>query len=222
MATDLSQTGDETEGHGSGTTPAQRNRKAVSIMAAARGLFLDHGFDAVTMDMVARQAPVSKATLYAHFASKEDLFTAVAVDEAKRVTDEIWRIASDSRDVGEVLRHVAQKFVDIFLTRDAMSLQRAVIGVVPRFPAIGVAIFESAPKVLTERLATFLAGAHDRGVLTVPNPMLAASQFLGVVTGDLDVRGLLMPAKPPTRAEVEAQIEAGIELFLHFYSRSGS
>jgi len=203
-----------------GAASAGRNRKAASILAAARELFLDHGFDAVTMDMVARQAPVSKATLYAHFASKEELFTAVVVEEANRVTGEVWRIVPDSNDVAAVLRRVAEKFVDIFLSEQAMFLQRAVIGVVPRFPSIGVAIFESGPKVLTERLAKFLAEAHESGQLNVPSPMLAAAQFLSVVRGDLDIRGLLLPATPPSRAEIDAQIETGIDLFLHFYTPS--
>lgn len=206
------------DGQAEGAVPARPNRKAALILAAARQLFLDHGFDTVTMEVVARQAAVSKATLYAHFSSKEVLFTAVVVDEAKRVTDEVWRIVPDSNDVRAVLRAVADKFVDIFLSEQTMFLQRAVIGVVPRFPSIGVRIFESGPKVLNERLARFLAGAHDRGLLNVPNATLAASQFLSVVRGDLDIRGLLLPAAPPSRAEVEDQIESGIDLFLNLYS----
>lgn len=205
-----------------GAAPVQRGRKASSILAAGRGLFLEHGFDAVTMDMVAQRAPVSKATLYAHFASKEDLFTAVVVDEADRVFEAVWRIVPASDDIGDMLRHIAQKFVDIFLSGEAMSLQRVVIGVVPRFPAIGVAIFESGPKALTERLEEFLADAHRKGRLNVPNPALAATQFLGLVIGDLDIRGLLLPAAQPDHAKVGAQVEAGVELFLHFYSPSGA
>jgi AcrR family transcriptional regulator len=201
--------------------PAQRGRKGDAILAAARGLFLHHGFDAVTMDMVAQQAPVSKATLYAHFASKEDLFTAVVVDHADRICDEVWRIAPESDDVGEVLRHIARKFVDIFLTREAMSLLRAIVAVVPRFPAIGATIFESGPKALMAHLAEFLAEAHRRGRLNIPNPPLAANQFLSIVRGDFDIRGLLLSGTPPDGAEAEAQIDAGIELFLRFYAPSG-
>jgi TetR/AcrR family transcriptional repressor of mexJK operon len=203
-----------------GAVPVQRGRKAGSILAAARKLFLDHGFDAVAMDMVAQQAPVSKATLYAHFSSKEELFTAVVVDEAHRVLAEVWRVALERADIGDMLRHIAQKFVDIFLMGDAMSLHRAVIGVVPRFPAIGAAIFESGPKALTGRLAEFLAEAHRKGRLDIPNPPLAANQFLSLVRGDLDIRGLLLPATPPGRAEIEAQVDAGIDLFLRFYAPS--
>jgi TetR/AcrR family transcriptional repressor of mexJK operon len=204
---------------GDDAAPARPNRKAASILSAARQLFLDHGFDAVTMEMVARQASVSKATLYSHFSSKEELFTAVTVAEANRVTDEVWQIVPDSNDVAAVLRRMAEKFVDIFLSEQTMFLQRAVIGVVSRFPAIGVRIFDSGPKVLNERLARFLAEAHDRGLLNVPDATLAAVQFLSVVRGDLDIRGLLLPAAPPSRAEIEDQIESGIDLFLRYYAR---
>ncbi|WP_051987782.1 TetR/AcrR family transcriptional regulator [Bosea sp. UNC402CLCol] len=203
-----------------GLAPTQRDRKVGSILAAARALFLDHGFDTVSMDMVARQAPVSKATLYAHFASKEELFTAVVVDEAERMTDEIGRIVTDRSDIAAVLKRVAEKFVDIFLSEQAMFLQRAVIGVVPRFPSIGAAIFESGPKALTEHLAAFLGEAHRASKLHVPNPTLAAKQFLSLVRGDLDITRLLLPAAVPSRAELETQIEAGIDLFLHFYAPS--
>lgn len=196
----------------------RRSRKADAILAAARGLFLDHGFDAAAMDMVAQLAPVSKATLYAHFASKEDLFTAVVIDEANRVFEEVWRTVPENDDIGDMLRHIAQKFVDIFLTGDAMSLHRAVIGVVPRFPCVGQAIFESGPKAVTERLAEFLADAHRKGQLVVPEPRLAASQFLSLVRGDLDIRGLLLPAIRPSETDIGAQIEAGIDLFLQFYA----
>ncbi len=207
-------------GEGSeGVVTAPPNRKAASILAAARQLFVDQGFDTVTMEMVARQAAVSKATLYAHFASKEDMFTAVTVAEAKQVTEAVWRIIPDSNDVRAVLRRVAEKFVDIFLSEQAMCLQRAVIGVVPRFPSIGARIFESGPQVLNERLAEFLAGAHRSGLLNVPDAKLATSQFLSIVRGDLDIRCLLLPDVPPSRAEIENQIEAGIDLFLSFYAR---
>jgi TetR/AcrR family transcriptional repressor of mexJK operon len=61
---------------------SQRNEtptagKAESILAAAKRMFLEGGFGAVSMDAIAREAGVSKATVYAHFAGKEELFGAV-------------------------------------------------------------------------------------------------------------------------------------------------
>ncbi len=51
-----------------------RRRRA---LRAAEELFKKVGFRAVTMEMVAREAKVAKATLYSHFKNKDELFLAV-------------------------------------------------------------------------------------------------------------------------------------------------
>src|SRR5260370_7546825 len=58
--------------------------KAETILAAAERAFLASGFGAVTMDRVAREAGASKATVYAHFTSKEELFGAVVAHVSER------------------------------------------------------------------------------------------------------------------------------------------
>src|SRR3954447_18500638 len=44
------------------------------IAEAARALFLERGFDAVTVSEIARAAGVSQKTVFNHFPTKEDLF----------------------------------------------------------------------------------------------------------------------------------------------------
>ncbi|MGH8326678.1 MAG: TetR/AcrR family transcriptional regulator, partial [Steroidobacteraceae bacterium] len=56
------------------TDPSPKQR---SIAEAATRLFMAEGYDAVSMDAIARAADVSKATLYAYFASKERLFASL-------------------------------------------------------------------------------------------------------------------------------------------------
>ena len=58
--------------------------KAEAVLAAAERAFLAGGFGAVTMDAVAREAGVSKATVYAHYGSKEELFGAVVARLSER------------------------------------------------------------------------------------------------------------------------------------------
>lgn len=48
--------------------------KRGAILRAAAELFPRQGFDKTSMDSIAECAMVSKATVYAHFASKEVLF----------------------------------------------------------------------------------------------------------------------------------------------------
>ena len=58
--------------------------KAEAVLAAAERAFLAAGFGAVTMDAIAREAGVSKATVYAHYSSKEALFGAVVARLSER------------------------------------------------------------------------------------------------------------------------------------------
>ncbi|CAD0341146.1 TetR/AcrR family transcriptional regulator [Xanthomonas hortorum] len=65
----------ETDVDAAPACPARRaHDKRGAILAAARQLFPRHGFDKTSMDTIAERAMVSKATVYAHFASKEVLF----------------------------------------------------------------------------------------------------------------------------------------------------
>ena len=53
-----------------GAQPLKRGRKYDQVLAGAREVFLTHGFEGAAVDEIARQANVSKATLYSYFPDK--------------------------------------------------------------------------------------------------------------------------------------------------------
>ena len=55
--------------------------KVRPILRAARAVFLAHGYGEASMDLVARDAGVSKATLYVYFSGKRELFSAIVLEE---------------------------------------------------------------------------------------------------------------------------------------------
>ncbi len=57
--------------------PLRTEIKHMAIMAAAKELFLKHGYAAISVDEIAQKASVSKRTIYDHFGNKQDLFTVV-------------------------------------------------------------------------------------------------------------------------------------------------
>lgn len=68
---------------------AQRNRSR--IVEVARALFRARGFDAVSMDEVAKGAGVGPGTLYRHFPTKDSLYDAVIEAWADRVNAAVDR-----------------------------------------------------------------------------------------------------------------------------------
>src|SRR5207237_10643698 len=86
--------------------------KAALILRGARRAFLAGGFGAVSMDAIAREAGVSKATVYAHFGSKEDLFGAVVADFAQERFAGFYVRALDPRDTEASLNTIPPRFPD--------------------------------------------------------------------------------------------------------------
>lgn len=55
----------------------EKERRRSEILAAAETLYAKQGWDAVTMDQVARSARLSRALVYVYFRDKEDLLFAI-------------------------------------------------------------------------------------------------------------------------------------------------
>lgn len=198
--------------------PDRTNPKVRQLLEAAHALFLEQPYDAVSTDAIAKQAKVSKATLYVYFPSKEALFATLVSDMCGQNAQAIWSSASDSDGVETVLRTIARNFMTMFATTDALAFYRTILAEAPRFPELGRIFYESGPKVLQGRIEDFLREACQRGELSIPDPKLAAVQFLQLISVDVPLVGLLgLEVLTPER--VEAAIERGVALFVKGYAR---
>ena len=74
---------------------AYSEQKIARILAAARSLFTRSGYEVTSMDSVSAAAGVSKATVYAHFGSKPELFAAVIANEGQTHMASVAAAASE-------------------------------------------------------------------------------------------------------------------------------
>src|SRR5262249_2203250 len=120
--------------------------KAESILSAAKRAFLAAGFGAVSMDAIAREAGVSKATVYAHFAGREELVAAVIGRECEHYFARFSAGELDPRDVGASLRVLGRRFLELLLSPDAIALYRIILAEVTRFPGLGEVFWRAGPE----------------------------------------------------------------------------
>src|SRR5580700_4731975 len=143
MATDVISGQAETE---KPDAPAQQDSaKRRQIMEGAREVFLAQGFDAASMDAIARKAGVSKGTLYVYFDSKEQLFEAIAHEACAAQAEGVFSFDPADHDVETVLTRLGRSFVKFFCRPGAMSPLRTVIGISERMPEIGRTFYETGP-----------------------------------------------------------------------------
>src|SRR5215510_5181709 len=87
----------------------RRPEKFEAILEAAGQLFREHGYGAVSMDQIAREAGVSKATVYAHFESKDRLFASMVHNACRVYAEGLMPALTEMEDVREALTQICRE-----------------------------------------------------------------------------------------------------------------
>src|SRR3954452_24443946 len=169
----------------------RRPEKTEAILDAAGQLFREQGYGAVSMDQIAREAGVSKATVYAHFESKDRLFTAMIHNGCRVYAEGIMPALTEMEDVREALTQICREIERFLLAPKTLGIYRVIIAEGPRFPELVHAFIEAGPLPFRKMLAEFFEAANRRGTLKVPNPSLAAHQLVWLVRGPLYLERIL-------------------------------
>ena len=140
----------------------RQGSKPAQIMLAAKDLFTSQGFGATSMDAIARTANVSKATLYAHFSGKEELFAAIVSNACRAQSRLPSAPEADDMDLSEALSEIGRNFLSLILSPQAVAIFRVVVGETARFPDLGRIFFESGPNRMRATLSAFLAKAAEK------------------------------------------------------------
>jgi TetR/AcrR family transcriptional regulator, mexJK operon transcriptional repressor len=193
--------------------------KAESILAAAKRSFLAAGFGAVSMDAIAREAGVSKATVYAHFAGKQELFGAVVGRECERYLARFSPGELDPGDVRASLSVLGRRFLELILAPDGIALYRIILGEVTRFPMLGEVFWHAGPERQRLQIEAFLKSATASGKLTLADTRLAAEQFVSLVRGEIQLRHLLRLEADPDEPGIDAAVEEAVATFMRAFER---
>jgi len=193
------------------------NPKVRQIVEAAARLFMADGYGATSMDAIAREAAVSKATLYAYFTDKASLFAAIIRTECERKAQILWDDSADRTDVRGMLDRVARAAIRFGTEAETLAIYRIVVGETGRFPELGRVFYETGPRRVLSRLAEYFRDASENGLLDVPEPRLAAEQFIGMVRGAHYLRRLLRIDEEPEAPDAERIIASAVDVFLRAY-----
>ena len=197
----------------------RRPEKTVRILEAAGGLFLEHGYGAVSMDHIAREAGVSKATVYAHFESKERLFAAMIHNGCRVYAEGLMPALTEMEDVREALTRISREIERFLLAPKTLGIYRVIMSEGPRFPELVHAFIEQGPLPFSKMLASFFEAANRRGVLNVPNPLLAASQLVWLVRGPLYLERMLNLSEPNwPKQNVDEVVTGAVDMIMKGYA----
>jgi TetR/AcrR family transcriptional regulator, mexJK operon transcriptional repressor len=187
------------------------------VLDAAADLFMAQGYGAVSMDAIARAAGVSKATLYAYFSSKDQLFATIIGEACRQNMSVAAMLPGDEVDVRVALASLANRTLRFLLEARPLAIHRVVISESLRFPELGRAFYDNGPGAFRRIFGDWLAAQTAAGRLAVADPAMAADQFIGLLRGGLYLRATL-GLMPPTETEIEAAVTSAVDIFVRAYA----
>jgi AcrR family transcriptional regulator len=140
-----------------GKREQNRQKRRTCIVEVATRAFLDQGYAATSMSAIADELGGSKATLWSHFASKEELFIAVVDGQVAQFAVEMEAALVKAAFSVDGLHRYCLTFLRTLMKPHAVALFRVIMGDGGRFPEINSIFHVRGPARLHAYLSEFLA-----------------------------------------------------------------
>ncbi len=196
---------------------SKSEEKRLQISKAATSLFVENGFDGISMDQIAKIAGVSKQTVYSHFGSKEDLFKRCIEDKCivGAMAPELF---NEDLPLYDVLSELAVHFSELVTSEDGVGVLRVCVAGAEKHPEVSQLFFEAGPENLSNMLAQHLQRRVDKQELKIDNCLQAAWQFLFMIKSEHALRALLGIEQVQSEDEIKSYLKSSVEMFLRAYA----
>jgi len=161
------------------------------ILAAAEALFAEHGFDAVSMNAIAERAGVSKANVFHHFNSKQDLYLAVVRAACHDASQHLDNLGNEEAPMAERFEGFARAHLASLLENEQVArlTLRELLGDDPHH---GQQLAEQVYGEKFTRFVTILRAGQQSGELRSDiDPAAVATLLLGANVFFFEAREVL-------------------------------
>ncbi len=199
---------------------SRSDRKRREILAAACSLFTREGYANTGMEMVARDAGVSTATLYAHFPSKADLFKVVVEQTIAQIGGDVRKTTEAGGDARARLTAFARAYAQFYVDPIPRAIFRVVAAERRRFGETADRVEEHCRRDLGGTAIAIISDLVEAGALKVEKPSWAAGQLLGMIEHATLTYGLVAGDITPRRP-LPAMCDDAVSTFLARYGVTG-
>ena len=203
------------DSNGGGAGVRQRTViKREKIVRSAAKLFLERGYDSVSINEIIAVVGGSKETIYSNFGNKAKLFEAVVQQLCADVTIHI-----DTRSIGsleEQATRIAHSFVSTVLTPQIISFHRLVTSIGREFPAAGRLFYQTGPETVYRIFSEWIAQQQKSGNIRADqDPRRLAILFHDMLIGEQILSWLTSASSQRDRAKRIGQtVELAVSVFL--------
>lgn len=191
--------------------------KRKCIINAAKEVFRELGFGAASMSEICARAGGSKATLYNYFSSKDELFSTAMREFAETHMEDVFRELDPVRVPTDALHAFGRRFLQLIAQPDLISWHRTVYSEACK-GEFGKLFYRLGPETGLAKLAAYLEGCMDTGVLRRADSSVAAKHLMALLKSECIDLLLLGVRENVPETEGKAMAERAVDVFLRAYA----
>ncbi|KJV37917.1 TetR/AcrR family transcriptional regulator [Acinetobacter brisouii] len=197
--------------------PPQTKRgfeRHLAFVISATELFLEKGYDAVSLDDIVNHAGGSKASLYKYFGNKDGLFKAICEHRRDIFFKELFlKIAPQTSDLKSLLVSILNNFYQHILKPENRKFVRLLFEQTKQNPELAIYLYEECPGKILHSVSQRLSQAHEQGQIVCSNPLHSAKMYLGILW-HFEWQVLMGVEPQESLEEISDYIEYSVEHFL--------
>jgi TetR/AcrR family transcriptional regulator, mexJK operon transcriptional repressor len=164
-------------GPGGRPTRAEAERRHAALLETAMRLFLERGYEPVSVEEIAKQAGVAKRFIYARYADKAALFVAAVEHNFQGRMEALHAIEPSPRGPEWGLHELARALLEMTLQPDALALHRLFMSAAPQFPDLVKRMVDRKRQSGIKEIERVLQFYADRGEIGLHDPQWLTEQF---------------------------------------------
>jgi TetR/AcrR family transcriptional repressor of mexJK operon len=191
--------------------------KRAKILQAAKSIFLKMGYHATNMNQIAKEAGVTKLTVYNHFQDKANLFIC-AIEESceESIRAKQFELTPES-DFRQALYLMCQRALSIIYLPEAMKLDRVLFELAAEQSPLTQQFFDASHTRMCHVWCGFFEQAIAFKFIQADAPLKQTELIISLMLGIRHQQVLLGLAPVPTANEIDQIIQHAIEIFLLKY-----
>jgi AcrR family transcriptional regulator len=176
----------------------RREDRRGAMLEAAEALFMEHGYERVSLGAIVKRSGGSLATLYELFENKQGLLRAVVDGAMEDKGEAIEAMIADGHRPSEVLREIARHLSERFSRPRMIALMRIVMIEGLRDPEFARHFYTEYKYSSVQRLASLLRQWNDAGLAEIDDCEGAAGLYFSMLLHDMQMRGLFCEERDET------------------------
>ncbi|MFW2147957.1 TetR/AcrR family transcriptional regulator [Acinetobacter sp. TY1] len=195
------------------------HERRIALLLSANQLFLERGYDAVSLDDIVHHAGGSKASIYKYFGSKDGLFTAICDYRCEIFFKDICNQFDCQQDqLRHYLIQTLKNFYQHIIQPENAAFLRLIVEQAQRSPELARYIMEQGPRHIQKAIENALTRAHQNKLIHCTQPEYSAQLYFGIIR-DLEWHIIMNTPIEKTEQEISNYIQYCVDRFLDAHQK---